>query len=327
MKLAIHSWGAVTPAGAGAGCLGSDWPLVTEASASGRPVAVGRVDRTACGLDRWETLPRMRRASPITYFLIEAVSQTLEAAGDIDRSRIGIVTTFFLGCLDYSVKFYRQITREGRRFGSPVLFPETVFNSPLSHVVATLGLGGPVYSLIGDKAAWLAGLRTAQCWLANGDCDHVIIAGAEEFEPHELDALHAGGLLRHPLAPCEGAAAVLLGRGPDGADAAISGFADGFTFRDKRGAETAAAECFSRFPEDIPALPAATGWMVPIEGKLLRSRPKLQRSPFSADGFTLSSAADTFRAARAVASGEAREVLVPVWGPTREVGALVVAGT
>ena len=39
------------------------------------------------------------------------------------------------------------------------------------------------------------------------------------------------------------------------------------------------------------------------------------------EGFTLSAAADTMRALDIVASGQSPEVIVPVWGLTRQVAA------
>ena len=240
MKLSVLSAGGVTPAGLGSDAITAPWPAAATTSAAGRPVRAGLVDPRQPGLVRWEKEPRLRRASPITYFMIEAVDQALQAAPDTDRDRTGIIAAFFLGCLVYSVRFYRQITTEGRRFASPVLFPETVFNSPLSHVVATLGLGGPAYSQIGDKSCWATALRTARCWLARGECDRVIVVGAEEFEPHEVDALHAGGLLRGGLQPCEGAVALLLAPS-DGTAPALHGVQDGFSFTSRNNAAAAAA--------------------------------------------------------------------------------------
>lgn len=320
MNPSIISWGAVTPGGFGTKGIASHWPSATAMSGGGREFEVSLVDRKAPELVRWEKEPRLRRASPITYYMIEAVHQALEAAPKITRARTGIIATFFLGCLVYSVRFYRQITEEGRRFGSPVLFPETVFNSPLSHVVAALGLGGPVYSEIGDKSCWATGLRTAECWLRNGDADHVIVLGAEEFEPHELDALQAGGLLRGGLLPAEGAIALLLGK--SGGAAELSRIADGFSFSSPKDAPRAAAECFDIFPADAPLLETATGWTMPLARKSAGSRKTIGRHSGKTEGFTVSAARDTIHAAKLIAEGSNKEIIVPVWGLTNQLAAL-----
>ncbi|MFZ9932813.1 MAG: beta-ketoacyl synthase N-terminal-like domain-containing protein [Chthoniobacterales bacterium] len=320
MKLSVKSTGAVTPAGFGHAAITAPWPATATASAAGVPVQAGLIAKEHPDLVRWQKEPRLRRASPITYYMVEAVSQALQSAPPGDRARIGVVAAFFLGCLVYSVRFYRQITDEGRRFASPVLFPETVFNSPLSHAVATLGLGGPVYSQIGDKTCWASALRTAQCWLANGDCDQVIVLAAEEFEPHEVDALHAGGLLRGGLQPCEGAVAMLV-EPADGP--AIDTVMDGYGFRDKRGAIVAAGRCLAGFPPQAPLLRTATGWTRATAETTGRDLAGAQRD--ASDGFTLSAAADTLRALELVASGRVPEVIVPVWGLTRQFAAYRVS--
>jgi hypothetical protein len=320
MKLSVKSTGGVTPAGFGPAAITAPWPATATASEGGVPVQAGLIAKEHPKLVRWQKEPRLRRASPITYFMVEAISQALEAAPHVDRARTGVVAAFFLGCLVYSVRFYRQITDEGRRFASPVLFPETVFNSPLSHAVATLGMGGPVYSQIGDKTCWASALRTAQCWLANGDCDQVIVLAAEEFEPHEVDALHAGGLLRGGLQPCEGAVALLVGPA-DGPG--IDAVADGYGVRDKHGAVEAARRGLAGFPPQTPMLRTATGWTrtaAEAVGRNLIGPPR-----DASEGFTLSAAADTMRALDLVKGGQAPEVIVPVWGLTRQFAAYRVS--
>ena len=318
MNLSIRTVGGVTPAGVGPEAVLQDWPLVATKSEAGHPVLAGFVDREDARLLEWQKHPRLRRASPITYFMIEAVDQALRAAPGIDRNRTGIIACFFLGCLVYSVRFYRQITDEGRRFSSPVLFPETVFNSPLSHVVATLGLGGPVYSQIGDKSCWAAALRTAQCWLANGSCDNVVIVGAEEFEPHEVDALRAGGLLRSGLHPCEGAVALLFSAA-DGTSPEAGHVSDGFGFTRKKDAVRAAVACLGQFPASLPVLDTAKGWTRSAAEALGRYYIGTPTGP--AEGFTMSAAADAWRAARLVGDGQASDLIVPLWGLTRNFAA------
>jgi hypothetical protein len=317
VKLSVISAGGVTPAGIGSDKIDCPWPLLPSNSSTGRPIQAGRINSAHPDLVRWQKEPRLRRASPITYFMVEAVDQALRAAPDTNRSRTGIIAAFFLGCLVYSVRFYWQITEEGRRFASPVLFPETVFNSPLSHVVATLGLGGPVYSQIGDKSCWASALRTVQCWLTRGECDRVVVLGAEEFEPHEVDALQAGGLLRGGLSPCEGTVALLLGPS-DGCSPAIDEVRDGYSFDSKKSAARAAADCLAHFPPGLPLLNTATGWT----RRLSTKHPVIDRTiEDGAEGFTVSAAADTLRAVNLVGQGNPSDLLVPVWGLTRQFAA------
>ena len=322
MNLSLLSFGAVTPGGVGAEAALCDWPCREMHSAGGLPIEVGLVNQDATELVRWQKEPRLRRASPISYFMIEATDQALSACPEVDRNRVGVIATFFLGCLVYSVRFYRQITDEGRRFSSPVLFPETVFNSPLSHVVSALKIGGPVYSQIGDKTCWVSALRTAQCWLAGDQCDHVIILGAEEFEPHEVDAFHAGGLLRSGLNPCEGSIAILCGREQKNKPS-IGGMVDGYSFPSRRDARRAASACLDQFPVESPILDTAKGWTRRTAASL--DRTFVGRASDANEGFTMSAAADTLRAVQWLEQAKAGSVLVPVWGLTNFVGAYRVA--
>src|SRR5579871_838605 len=74
-------------------------------------------------------------------------------------------------------RFFEGVAKNGRRFASPNVFPETVFNSPTSHVAAVLGATGPCYSLVGDDAAWVSALDVASCWLANGSVEYALVIG------------------------------------------------------------------------------------------------------------------------------------------------------
>jgi 3-oxoacyl-(acyl-carrier-protein) synthase len=303
MNLSLVSAGAVTPAGIGADTITAAWPISATQDASGRPATAALVPAEHPSLVRWQKEPRLRRASPITYYMIEAVAQAVEHLSPEEKERTGIIATFFLGCLVYSVRFYRQITDEGRRFASPVLFPETVFNSPLSHVVATLGLHGPVYSQIGDRTCWASALRTAQTWLSLGTCDQVVVLGAEEFSPIELNALRAGGLLRCGLIPAEGCVALMF-QASSTHDSGLGPVVEGFSFAQQKDAARARQTCLDTFPADIPVLEAT--------GDDLTKRP---------DGFTVSAAADTYRAYQMIRAGETNDLLLPVTGLTRQVAA------
>ena len=135
MRIGILSSGAVTPGGIGIESLDSPWPQKLVVSGSGKhSYNASIIDQSLPEITRWGKEPRLRRASPIAYYMTEAASQALSAAPDIDLSRTGVIASFFLGCLVYSVRFYKQMTTEGRRFASPILFPETVFNLSLIHI-------------------------------------------------------------------------------------------------------------------------------------------------------------------------------------------------
>lgn len=296
------------------------WP-VEGVPEVGRRGAIRQVAKIDCGrepFNRWRMTPRLRRASSLSHHLIEAVAQCLEARPGIDRARVGVAGAFFLGALEYSVRFYNGLTHDGRRFASPLLFPETVVNSPLSHVVAELGIGGPVYSQTGDTSCWVSALRTAQVWLANGDADHVVVVGAEEFDAHELDGLGAvrwfdAGV---ELRLAEGAGAVLLG--PQGSDqlARVTRVVDGFCYRTRLEAAEAVRGCMAAVGEGARIADTASAWLRPVLGGLLQGGcVELSAGP-RYEAFTASCAWNTILAAR---SGG--PVVVPYLGLSHQIGA------
>lgn len=324
MNCPIISSGIVCPGGFGSGALTAPWTLTTASDATGmRDYETFLVDRDAAELKRWQKEPRLRRASPISYYLLEAAHQALSAAPHVDPKRTGVVAALFLGCLVYSIRFYRQIADEGRRFASPLLFPETVFNSPLSHVVSTLGLGGPVYSQVGDTSCWATALRTARCWLANERADHVLILGAEEFEPHELDAFKVAGLFRPRLTVGEGAGAVLLARESGRHGVNLAAVADGHAFKSRKEAGKAAAKCLANLPSDCPLLPTATGWTERVVPRILRSRTMLADSlPNQCIAGTASCAWNTIFAANLLQNAvDYDELVVPYFGHSQQCAA------
>jgi 3-oxoacyl-(acyl-carrier-protein) synthase len=57
----------------------------------------------------------------------------------------------------------------GASAASPLLFPETVFNAPASHLAAILGITGASYTLVGDGAVGVLALRMAEDLMASPD--------------------------------------------------------------------------------------------------------------------------------------------------------------
>ena len=323
MKIKVLASGIVSPHGIGSleSALSSEMVSAVGGTIS-HSVAI--VNRNAPELLKWSKEPRMRRASPISYYMIEAAHQALSTVPDIDLSRVGIVATFFLGCLMYSVKFYKQIQVEGRRFGSPVLFPETVFNSPVSHVVSVLGIGGPVYSQIGDKSCWVTGLRTAESWLRNGSADHVIVLGAEEFDPIALDAFHSAGLITKEMVTGDGAGAVLLGRSRcDAEGILIDKIVDGYGFNDKLGATRAGTSCLNQFPVETPILSTATSWARTVEAKASLGRSMISMKNVLCESFTARAGWDTLLGIQWMNEKNLDSLVIPCWGLSQQMGAVL----
>ena len=324
--ISILAVGVSCPGGTGPAALEKDWPTrrVSQITNPSSMHEVARIDLAAEPFNRWKMRPRLRRASPLSHHLIEAVAQILESRPDIDPARVGLVGAFFIGCLVYSVRFYKGLSTDGRRFASPILFPETVVNTPLSHVVSELKIGGPVYSQTGDTSCWSTALRTAALWLANGDVEHVIVVGGEEFDPVFLDVMHSARWFHgHPeIAVGEGAGAVLLGRKSPDALAHIHHIADGFSFRTRSQAAVAASQFLAEFDSYLPVADTGRNWMRPVVAKLLSGRTPINvcgNSRFEA--FTATSVWNTIRAAFSAES----HLIVPFWGLSQQIGGIEIS--
>jgi hypothetical protein len=128
--------------------------------------------------------PRLRRTSPIAQF---AVASSLEALGEDATAvasgslRLGIIYCSMSGCVTFSRRFYDETLKDPAT-ASPVIFPETVFNAPSSHLGALLGSQGINYTLVGDPGTFVQGLALAGDWLQAGLADGCLVIGAEELD-------------------------------------------------------------------------------------------------------------------------------------------------
>jgi len=156
---------------------------------------------------------RLRRASPISKYAAAAVAEAVPAdrlaASLAGEFRIGVITTLMNGCVNYSNRFYGEVLNDPS-IASPILFPETVFNAPSSHLSAMLGSTSPNDTLIGDGAEFFTGLELATEWIARGEVDGCVVVGNEELDWLCAEALR---FYSRDYVPSEGAAALYLEAG------------------------------------------------------------------------------------------------------------------
>lgn len=149
---------------------------------------------------------RLRRTSPITQFALAAALEALGPREPGTTGSIGVVLCVFSGCVNYSRRFYDETLKDPST-ASPVVFPETVFNAPASHISAYLGSTAINYTLVGDAGTFLVGLATAANWLQQGRVSECLVVGTEEIDWLTADALR---LFDRGKFLSEGAGAVLL---------------------------------------------------------------------------------------------------------------------
>ncbi len=233
MSIAIAGMGWVTPLGSGVDLV---WkrllkgeeaaPEKIAAQSSDQSYTVFRVPDSA--LANLPPHPRLRRVSAISRFAAAAGLEALANAGvKIDSKnadRIALVFAISNGGVIYTRRFYSDIVEGGAQSASPLLFPETVFNAPASHLAAMVGTTGASYTLVGDGAVGLLAIRMAEDLMTNEALDYCLVVGAEEADWLLCDAYRQWRLLRPqpPVEPfrkfprgmilSEGAGAVLLTR-------------------------------------------------------------------------------------------------------------------
>ena len=96
----------------------------------------------------------------------------------------------------YTKRFYHDIVASGAQAASPLLFPETVFNAPASHLAAILGITGASYTIVGDGAVGVLAIKMASDLMENKSLEACLIIGAEEADWILCDAYHKWRLIK-----------------------------------------------------------------------------------------------------------------------------------
>ncbi|MDQ6622688.1 MAG: hypothetical protein M3Y86_04280 [Verrucomicrobiota bacterium] len=205
MSLAIAGMGWVTPLGNGVASVYERLRAGERATAETitspihpRRYPVFRVPAAAtAGLPAH---PRLRRSSAISRFAAAAGLAALDDAqlklDEATAARTAIIFAIANGGVIYTKRFYHEVVESGAQSASPLLFPETVFNAPASHLAAILGITGASYTLVGDGAVGVLALKMAEDLLGNSTLDRCLIVGAEEADWLLCDAYSRWHLLR-----------------------------------------------------------------------------------------------------------------------------------
>jgi hypothetical protein len=215
-KIVIHGLGAVSPAG---------WGVAPfrEALARGEPLPTKELPRPGWThplrirqvpapnpRPAFMTHARLRRASPIAQYAVGAALEALgeDAAKISGGMKLGIIFCAMSGCVNYSRRFYDEVLKNPAT-ASPLVFPETVFNAPASHLAALLGTTAINYTLVGDQGIFLNGLALAADWLTSGRVEGCVVIGSEESDWLTADAMR---LFDKNTIVSDGAGAIYLRR-------------------------------------------------------------------------------------------------------------------
>jgi len=198
------------------------------------------------------THPRLRRAGTITQHMLAAALEALgndAARVQAGALRLGIAVCTMAGSVAYSRRFYEEVLREPAT-ASPVIFSETVFNAPASHLAAYLGTNGTGYTLVGDDGTFLQGLAVAADWLLNDQADGVVVVGMEEMDWVVAEAMT---MFRRDAIHSDGAGALYLRMEKTStASAELGGITNSFLFTQNQNRTEAARKMRAQLPAGSP---------------------------------------------------------------------------
>jgi 3-oxoacyl-(acyl-carrier-protein) synthase len=172
------------------------------------------------------THARLRRTSPITQFAVGAAVEALGARPPEKLQDIGVIVCVLSGCVNYSRRFYGETLKDPAT-ASPLVFPETVFNAPASHIAAYMGCNSINYTLVGDAGTVLTAMAIGASWLLDKKVRECLVVGTEEIDWLTADAVR---LFDRTKFVSEGAGAVLLTTESDRAIARLKTITDEFLY-------------------------------------------------------------------------------------------------
>ena len=274
--------------------------------------------------------PRLRRSSPISQY---SVGAALEALGDDHQaerttatSRLGIVFCVMSGCVNYSRRFYDEVLRNPAT-ASPLVFPETVFNAPSSHLAALLGTSGINYTLVGDPGVFIEGLGLACDWITTGQVEGCLVIGAEEMDWLTADAFR---LFSRNLVIGDGAGALYLRAAEEGTPGVrVDAISDTFLFSDRKtrasAVRAAAAQAAATHGEGADLLCDSlqgVPWLDRDEEQAWQGWTGRRLSPrrIFGEGLMASAAWQCVAAVDQIARGVHHRAIVPVSGINQHVG-------
>jgi hypothetical protein len=252
-KIFVRGIGAVSPAG---------WGVEVLCNAMRENASLSTVPVTRPGWDEpFQTRPvpsppvrpsflahpRLRRSSALTQHILAAANEAL--GKDLERVqqgslRLGIVICLMPGCVAYSRRFCEEVIKDPAG-ASPLIFPETVFNAPASHLAAYLNSTAVTYSIVGDEGTFLQGLALGAGWLLNDQVDACLVIGAEELDWIVADAAR---LFQRDIVQSAGSGALYLSRERSSVSPELACITDAFSFTGNQSRSAAARRARAQLP-------------------------------------------------------------------------------
>jgi hypothetical protein len=328
-RIFIHGIGAVSPAGWGVPALnrvikdGATLPVQTLVRPGWEKPLRVRTIPPPSSRPAFLAHPRLRRSGMMTHHIVAAALEALGSDLAIDegsRGRLGVIVCMMAGGVTYTRRFYEEVLREPAT-ASPLVFPETVFNAPASHLSAYLRSATVNYTLVGDDGMFLQGLALAADWLELGHADACLLVGAEEMDWIVADAVR---LFRRGAIYTGGAGALYLKKDQPAA-VELKTITDSFSFTQKQNRAMAMQKMASQLGGGAREELMCTG----DEQPGMRDRypgPHLALKPLLGEAFVASAAWQCVAGCAAVAQQEYPAALVSISGTNQQaIGARLVA--
>ncbi len=165
-----------------------------------------------------------RRLGSFSKICFEAILQAMQDAEfEIENgARVGIVIGTAYGPSEINNQMFSKYAKYGSAGASPVLFSNSVHNTAASFISQSLGVTGPVTTIVNNELSLADAIQTAENWIDLGHVDAVLLAVGDELSTTHIDALCVNSkskkIFHNPYAketvsPGGGVGAFVLSRG------------------------------------------------------------------------------------------------------------------
>jgi 3-oxoacyl-(acyl-carrier-protein) synthase len=142
---------------------------------------------------------KTRRLDRLSTWALVASSLALRDAGvnlaQVDRSRVAVFFATGLGCVELTEAFYQSASANGWAGTDPITFPETLTNSPASHVALFHDLRGPNLTISSKCFAAESALLQAASLLRHGQAQLAIVLAGDTLTRAVYEWYETAGLL------------------------------------------------------------------------------------------------------------------------------------
>jgi 3-oxoacyl-[acyl-carrier-protein] synthase II len=150
---------------------------------------------------------KTRRLDRLSTWALVAASLAIHDAGidltQVDRSRVAVIFSTSFGCVEHTEAFFQSAAVRGWGGTDPILFPETLANSPASHVALFHQLRGPNITMAAKSFGGESALLQAASLLRHGQADVAIVLAGDVLTQAIYQWYEAAGMLSPECFTCE----------------------------------------------------------------------------------------------------------------------------